>query len=137
MSTVFSPFEGAWTYRSFLRNPDVDTEFNDLRFGLGTLVLHEPVRGEVSGHLGGPGWQLELKGWATHGNPGQLRFQGIGEIDGEPWVYDYLGYFSPAWPNGVDERPAIVGTIVRTVAHSHGQSPAGVVASWIAVKQEQ
>jgi hypothetical protein len=44
----------------------------------------------------------------------------------------------PAWPNGIDQRPAMVGSIVRTVPHpggSGGVNPAGVVASWIAVYQ--
>jgi hypothetical protein len=44
---------GKWTYRSFINDPDPNTEFNKLKF--------------------------------------------------------------PAWPNGIDQRPAIVGTIVRTV----------------------
>jgi len=43
------------------------------------------------------------------------------------------------WPNGIDQVPAIVGTIVRTIPHSSGSggvAPAGVVAQWIAVKQQ-
>jgi hypothetical protein len=64
-----------------------------------------------------------------------VRFQGIGEGAGaEGWVYDYVGYLVPAWPNGVDQRLALVGSVVRTVAH--GANPAGMVASWIAVKQD-
>lgn len=55
---------------------------------------------------------------------------------GEEWVYDYLGYLVPVWPNGVDQRPAIVGSIVRTKPHSMGNAPAGYVAQWIAVKQD-
>ena len=70
-----------------------------------------------------------------------MRFQGVGATpgtieDGHPWVYDYQGYVAPAWPNGVDQRPAIVGTIVRTVTHSHGQAKAGVVASFIALRRD-
>ena len=42
-------------------------------------------------------------------------------------------------PNIIDQRPAIVGSIVRTIPHPtgpNGQStaPAGFVAQWIAVK---
>ena len=62
-------------------------------------------------------------------------FQGSGEIGGELWIYDYHGFLAPSWPNGIDERPAIIGTIVRTIPHSNGQAKAGYVASWIAVKQ--
>jgi hypothetical protein len=42
------------------------------------------------------------------------------------------------WPNGINQVPVIVGTIVRTVPHSSGAggtSSAGVVVPWIAVWQ--
>lgn len=61
-------------------------------------------------------------------------------MSGEEWVYDYIGYVVPAWPNGVNQRPAMVGSIVRTIPHSGSApktvAPAGVVASWIAVRQD-
>jgi len=37
------------------------------------------------------------------------------------------------WPNGIDQVPALVGSVIR--AKPHNGSPAGVVASFIAVKQ--
>jgi hypothetical protein len=132
-----SPFVGSWAYRSFLNDPDLSTEFNDLRFGAGTLVLEEPDYGRLSGSLGGEGWNLDLVGGYTYGNPFALRFQGSGDLGGETWVYDYVGTLVPIWPNGVDQRPAIVGSVVRTVPHSDGQAAAGYVASFIAVKQVQ
>ena len=97
-------------------------------------MINEPSLGEVSGTLGGEGWSLALTGRLTYGNPFTVRFQGAGDIGGEPWVYDYRGFLAPAWPNGIDQRPAIVGTIVRTIPH--GQAEAGYVASWIAVRQD-
>ena len=130
-----SPFVGTWSYRSFANNPDLSVPFNSLRFGMGTLTLEEPSIGVVAGTLAAPGWQLNLNGWLTYGNPFTIRFQGTGIIDSENWAYDYLGYLSPHWPNGVNQRPAIVGTIVRTLPHTQGQAPAGDVASWIAVRQ--
>jgi hypothetical protein len=84
--------------------------------------------------LGGTGWSLDLSGVVTDGDPARLRWQGRGEIGGETWVYDYLGYVVTDWPNGVDQVDAIVGTIVRTEPHSNGQATAGFVASWIAVR---
>jgi len=132
----FAPFSGSWTYRSFHNNPDLSSDFNNLRFGAGNLVITETTPGIISGSLGGTGWSLSLKGYATYGNPFSIRFQGQGDIGGETWVYDYHGFLSPHWPNGIDQRPAIVGTIVRTVPHSEGRSPAGYVASWIAVRQD-
>jgi hypothetical protein len=106
-----------------------------LRFGVGTLALTEPTFGQVSGTLGGPGWSLALAGHYTYGNPNHARFQGSGDIDGEAWVYDYVGYLVPAWPNGVDQAPAIVGSVIRTLPHSNGQAAAGYVASFVAVRQ--
>ena len=31
-----NPFVGSWTYRSLLNDPDLQTAFNDLQFGLGS-----------------------------------------------------------------------------------------------------
>ena len=129
-----NPFVGRWTYRSYHNDPD--PEASRPPFGTGTLVLDEPDYGRLSGCLlGGGGWNLSLVGGYTYGNPFALRFQGSGDIDGERWVYDYIGYLVPIWPNGVDQRPAIVGSVIRTVPHSNGQATAGYVASFIAVKQ--
>jgi hypothetical protein len=130
-----NPFTGSWSYRSFRNDPDLSKEFNDLRFGAGTLELTESKFGRLSGSLGGAGWNLNLVGGYTYGNPFSLRFQGSGDIGGETWVYDYVGYLVPIWPNGVEQRPALVGSVVRTVPHSNGQAQAGYVASFIAVKQ--
>jgi hypothetical protein len=129
-----NPFVGRWTYRSFRNDPELSREFNELRFGAGTLVLDEPDYGRLSGSLGGEGWNLSLVGGYTYGNPFALRFQGSGDIDGERWVYGYVGYLVPIWPNGVDQRPAIVGSVIRTVPHNNGQARAGYVASIISVK---
>lgn len=84
---------------------------------------------------------LALKGTLTYGNPFTARFQGVGATagtieNGKPWIYDYLGFVAPAWPNGVNQRPAIVGTLVRDVTHSDGQAKAGMVASFIAVRKD-
>ena|SRR5215208_5502225 len=130
-------FVGRWTYRSFHYDPDPTREFNDLRFSTGTLVLDETEYGRLSGSLGGEGWSLDQAGGYTYGDPFAFRFQGSGDIGGERWVYDYVGYLAPIRPNGVDERPAIVGSVIRTVPHSDGQAKAGYVASFIAVKQVQ
>ena len=138
-----NPFVGSWTYRSLLNDTDPNTSFNDLQFGLGTIVIEEAPMQLLKGTIGGPGWSLDLKGAREYGNPMHVRFQGTGVIGGEQWVYDYDGYLVPAWPNGVQQVPAIVGSIVRTVPHSGSPPkdggpapvhPAGVVASWYAVK---
>lgn len=131
---------GSWTYRSFNNDPDLAAAFDSLEFGRGTIRIDEAPFGVLAGVIGGPGWQLQLSGSVNYGDPFSVRFQGRGVIGGEEWVYDYQGYVVKPWPNGVDQRPALVGSIVRTVPHSGSSkgsvNPAGVVASWIAVRQE-
>lgn len=57
---------------------------------------------------------------------------------GEEWIYDYIGWLVPVWPNSNAQlqRAAMVGSVVRTVPHSSngGTAPAGVVASFYAVR---
>ena len=98
-----------------------------------------PARGQtLKGTIGGPGWSLTLKGARAYGNPMHVRFQGVGIVNGEKWIYDYEGYLVPDWPNGVDQVPAIVGSVIRTIPHSGSQPntvhPAGVVGSFYAVR---
>ncbi len=139
MST--NPFVGTWTYRSLLNDPNVATPFNDLEFGRGTIVIDEAPEQTLLGTIGGPGWSLALHGSRAYGTPMQVRFQGKGKVGGEEWVYDYIGWLVPVWPNSTDalQRPAIAGSVVRTVPHSDGAggvSPAGVVASFYAVLEK-
>lgn len=133
-----NPFVGKWTYRSLLNNPDLGTGFDKLEFGRATLeILDDPDMTILRGTLGGPGWQLTLQGSRAYGSPMAVRFQGRGIVSGNEWIYDYQGYLAPYWPNGVQQLPAMIGTIVRTIPHPSsggGVSPAGVTASWYAVK---
>ena len=140
------PFAGTWTYRSFLNDPDLhldadgNADFNAVQLGFGTVVL-EPAPGQlVRGTISGDGWSLALHGSKAFGSPMQVRFQGKGLVGGEEWIYDYIGWLAPVWPNSDSrlQRDALVGSIVRTIPHSNGKggvSPAGVVGSWYAVRQ--
>jgi len=129
---------GKWTYRSFLSAPDLSTEFNNLEFGRGTITIEEAPMGVLQGNVGGPGWSLDLNGSINYGDPYSVRFQGKGVVGGEEWIYDYIGYAIRPWPNGVNQVPAMTGSVVRTIPHASGTggvAPAGVVCSWIAVWQ--
>jgi FtsP/CotA-like multicopper oxidase with cupredoxin domain/peroxiredoxin len=129
-------FVGKWTYRSFRSDPSPATEPNDLLFGIGTLELTSVSPDRVDGTIGGDGWQLAVVGRLESSAPGDVRFQGKGMINGEEWVYDYIGYLVPSWPGGIDQRPAIVGSVIRSKNHSQGAAKAGYVAQWIAVRQD-
>ena len=136
-----NPFVGTWTYRSLLNDPDLNKNFNDLEFGRGDLVIIEAAPQLLQGTIGGPGWSLTLYGSRSYGSPMQVRFQGKGLVSGEAWVYDYIGWLVPVWPNSNAslQRPAIVGSVVRTVPHAStggGTAPAGVVASFYAVRRD-
>jgi hypothetical protein len=130
---------GTWTYRSFLSEPDLSTDFDDLEFGRGNITVVAAPMGVFAGRIFGEGWGLDLNGSIGYGTPWSVRFQGKGVVGGAQWVYDYIGYVIPAWPSGVDQRPAMTGSIVRTIPHPGSGAgtvnPAGVVASWIAVWQ--
>lgn len=142
VTTDSTPFArilvGNWTYRSFRNDPNLALEFNALRFGAGVLRVESIADGTFRGTLDfGPEYQLALKGSITYGEPPTLRFQGVGTTSGSSdWVYDYSAQLVLDWPHGVDQRPAIVGSVIRSRPHSGGQAPAGVVASWIAVRQD-
>ena len=134
-----NPFVGKWTYRSLLNNPDINQDFDKLEFGRGTLEIQEVSSTVLGGTIGGPGWKLALHGSFGYGSPMQVRFRGKGFVSAEEWVYDYIGWLIPAWPNSNStlQRNAIVGSVVRTVPHGSGSavSPAGVVASFYAVQE--
>ncbi len=128
---------GSWTYRSFVNDPTPGIPFNNLAFAEAELVVEAFAPGGFTGRLVlAPGAEMALTGASSLGNPFAVRFQGRGDSPGiEDFVYDYVGYLVPVWPNGVDQRPALVGSVVRTEPHSGGAEP-GFVASWIAVRRD-
>lgn len=135
-----SPALGTWTYRSFINNPDVEKDFNELEFGRGELVIDALAQGLFEGRLSfGDTYQFRLRGIADLSSlPSVVRFQGVGDTtDSKGQVYDYTGFFVPTWSNGVEQRPALVGSTVRTVAHNGGRARAGVVGSFIALKRDE
>ena len=137
--TSTNPFVGNWAYRSLLNDPDLSTDFDKLEFGRGTLDITETSIIDLGGTIGGPGWSLDLRGSFAYGSPMQVRFQGKGNVSGAPWVYDYIAWLVPAWPASAagQQTDALVGSVTRTIPHPDGQggtSPAGVVASFYAVR---
>ena len=134
-----NPFAGKWTYRSLLNDPHVNTDFDKLEFGRGTLVIEGAPLDLLKGKIGGPGWSLALHGSRGYGSPMQVRFQGKGIVSGAEWIYDYIGWLVPIWPNSdaPRQRAAIVGSVTRTIPHpsNGGVAPAGVVASFYAVRE--
>lgn len=131
---------GTWHYRSFVNNPQKVSDVNTILFGEGDFELDESPLGQLSG-IGdfGGGNTVKFQGIVSHGSLTTIRFRGIGTGSANSdWSYDYLGVITPPWPNGVGQIPSIVGTVVRSAPHANGSggiSPAGTVASFIAVKR--
>jgi len=135
-----NPFVGTWSYRSFLNDADFTKQPNDLLFGEGTIVLDEAAAGCLSGTIGGPDWSLDLHGSLTYGSPMEARFQGHGIVGGSEWIYGYVAWLVPVWPNSTAalQTAALVGSVTRVIPHPSsggGVSPAGVVASFYAVRK--
>ena len=130
-------YVGQWTYRSWLNDTNLATPPDQLLFGSGTIEIVDAPPEILRGTIGGPGWKLDLFGSRSYGDPGTVRFRGKGKVSGAEWIYDYVGYLVPEWPEGVDQKTAMVGSIVRAIPHpsNGGTAPAGVVASWYAVKK--
>ncbi len=137
-NSVATVFVGEWGYRSWRNDTDLGKQPKDLLFGRGTIRIKESSAHILKGTIGGDDWSLDLYGSRSYGNPMTVRFRGMGVVDGSEWIYDYVGYLVPEWPNGKQQRTAMVGSIVRAISHpgsDGGTNPAGVVASWYAVKR--
>ena len=131
--------DGKWTYRSFFNDPafvgDDKQKALDLIFAEATFTFEisgTDLKGIIDWGSGG----LDLKGTVSSAAPLTVEIIGLGrpgtQTDG--WRYDYNATLAYEWPNAVKQVPALVGTVIRVNAHGP-QSPAGVTASFIAVKQ--
>lgn len=146
MSTPFESnvFVGRWSYRSWLNETDLSIKPDKLLFGSGTIDITEGPMEILHGTIGGEGWELDLHGSRSYGNPMTVQFRGKGVVGGAEWIYAYVGYLVPEWSDGVQQKTAMVGSVIRVIPHPAtdnqgnivGTAPAGVVASWYAVKQD-
>jgi hypothetical protein len=136
-----SVLAGKWTYRSFHNRPALVGD--NAQAALDLIFAEAVFTFEVSGTSlkGAIDWQgggLDLKGQIQPANgkvPLSVAIVGSGrpKSSTDGWEYDYRGSLAYQWPNGVNQVPALVGTVIR--AKPHSGEPAGYVASFIAVKQ--
>jgi hypothetical protein len=139
---VSNPFAGTWTYRSFLNNPvavgNDPAKLEALLFAEAQWTVTDTPAKVFEGELSfGPGNAMDLKGVVSpaYGGAGaHVHIVGRGRpgTSTEHLFYDYDGSLTEHWPNGVNQVPAITGSVIRVKPHD-GQ-PAGLVASFIAVK---
>lgn len=135
---------GIWTYRSFVNNPTpVETaeEALSLIFGEGelTIAAASPDAGFRATLSFGGDSVMDLTGdvaAADGAYPLVANVKGRGR-SGSPiadFAYDYVFYAVPAWPDGVNQRQALVGTVIR--AADHGSARKGVTASTITLRRD-
>ena len=123
---------GTWAYRSYQNIEEQKV------FGAGIFTFTTPSPDRIEGTLDmGNDLVLDLEGTvsAASGNaPLTIHVIGTGRpyTKTAGWEYDYHGFLGFEWPNGVDQVPSLVGTILRAKPHDGGE--AGVTASFIAVK---
>ena len=143
MATAEQGLEGVWTYRSFVNDPqpvdgNADAALN-LIFGEGELTIETASDGVFKAALSFGGEAImDLNGEMQRTNPDVpfvIFAQGAGRPGSgiEDFHYDYVFYTAYTWPNGIDQRPALVGSVVR--AADHGGAKAGLVASTVTVRQ--
>ena len=125
---------GLWIYRSLINTPAEVDDFNKVKFGEGKLRLQEYSEGLISGTFDfGENYLLNVTGTFENSKI-RLISKGITGTPTEGWVYEHKGEVAPSWTLGMDQRPAITGSVLRTV--SHDGKPAGLVGSFIAVAAE-
>jgi len=100
-----------------------------------TFQLPSPTT--LTGAIDWDGGRLDLQGTVTAGDVGQpaVMITGTGRPNTgtAEWEYDYHGRLAYRWPNDIKQVPALVGSVIR--AKPHNGASAGVVASFIAIKQ--
>ena len=135
-----SMLTGKWTYRSYVNTTALVGDDKDkalaIIFGEGIYAIDSLSGSALTGTLDmGGGYVLDLKGTVTGTAPVSVAISGYGRPNTPTagWEYDYNASLAYQWPNGVNQVPALVGTVIRAKPHDGGA--AGVVASFIAVKQ--
>ena len=132
MASQTSP-AGTWAYRSYLNTAD------QRPFGAGLFTFQSPTPTTLTGTLDmGSGLVLDLQGTitpATGGCPLTVDIRGFGRpgTDTNEWEYDYHGSLAFHWPTGINQVESLVGSVIR--AKPHDGQPAGLTASFIAVRQ--
>jgi hypothetical protein len=131
-SSLAGTLEGPWAYHSYLNTP------NQPLFGAGLFTFQTPSPTTLTGTFDmGSDLVLDLQGTVTPaaGNvPLTVDIKGIGRTGSgtEGWEYDYHGFLAFHWSAGVNQVDSLVGSVLR--AKPHDGQPAGVTASFIAVR---
>lgn len=130
-------FIGNWTYRSLHNIPNEVEDFNDLRLWQAELTLEEDGPNLIKGKISSGDYILNIHGAVDISeNISIITFRAVGieNTITAGWVYDYSGFIYKDWPDGDQQRPAIVGTVLRKVPHDP-ERLAGQTFSFVAVNK--
>ena len=152
--TVKSDYSGLWTWRildpTYVTGDKTWQQERDLILADGFVFnfrtpTSTTLEGTFESRDGGLPL-LNLRGTVRPGvgdEPVSFDIVGTGRSDSATagWEYNYHGHLTRNWSHAVDQRPALVGSVIRVKPHN-GQagggwrSEAGTVYSFIAVKQQ-
>jgi hypothetical protein len=141
MST--SELSGSWRYRHFNPKYGTATQEDELVLAEAVLTLRSSAQaGKLEGTIEWPGGGLDLDGTFVSGpeifDYARFYIVGTGRPDSTThgWEYRYHGHLSWQWAKGPGvQTPTLVGSVIRS--KPHGESRAGEVFSFIALKQQQ
>jgi hypothetical protein len=139
---------GLWTYRSFLNDPKrlyatAPPTVPELILQEALVKLETPTSTTLQGGIewlsGGGDFLLDLRGWIQPGvgdEPSPFGMVGTGRpgTNTEGREYYYEGHLTRNWPNGINQVPALVGSLIR--GKPNPESP-GRSLPFIAVMQPQ
>ncbi|WP_298325525.1 hypothetical protein [uncultured Dokdonia sp.] len=133
---------GEWVYRSMHNIADEKIPFceqdstdckNNLEFATAIMRLNSK-NGIINGELDMGQWgKLKMTGKFNSSTNFELSGNGIPNTSTQGWVYDYNGYTIPDWQYGINQKDALVGSVIRST--DHGTSLKGKVASFYMVKK--
>lgn len=129
---------GHFVYRSLHNNPSVGENFLHLKFGEGVMTIQQAASGNLTGIFEmSEAYQMTLEGViASTGDAFHVKMtgKGIPNTATAGWIYDYEGYVTPKWANGINQLTTITGSVIRTVDHDGAK--AGVTATFYLVKSD-
>jgi hypothetical protein len=139
---------GYYTYRSFLDKVLPVNDFNNIKIDEAELFLTVQDDGTITGSLSFPAEPGaseksfmditgNVKNWAS---PINLEFKGQGRPNTAifDFVYEYSCSVTNMWEEGIGQRLALTGTVLRSQDHGSGSqiAKAGLTASFVAVKRD-
>ncbi len=129
---------GHFVYRSLQNNTFIGEDFLKLKFGEGLMTIIQESFGNFSGDFDmGDGYKMSLEGIISEsGNAFRFRMtaKGISSTPTDGWIYDYDGYVTAKWINGISQLQTITGSVIRTV--DHGTAKAGHTATFYMVNRD-